>query len=527
MDGGTAPDGKVSVRQVEADVVVIGGGGSGLAAAIEARSFGRSVVLLEKNPKLGGSTGRSIGSITASNTPHQLRKGIRDCPDDHFEDMGRFTAASVRVKRSPYTIDDNMELRRLFVDNVTDTFHWLMSMGVEFYGPLPEPPHRKPRLHNVLPNSRAYIYHLERAARRNGVQIATSVRARQLINDNGTVTGVLCDTADGPVEYRARGGVVLTTGDFSADPVMRTDHISPGFADVQPINPTNSGDGHKMVLGLGGRIVHTGLHSAGVRFQPPPPKWITSLPPQRFFMRLVNWAMENLPGALLRPVVMSFLTTILVPSRPLFRSGAIMINNRGERFVDEADDPADSTVPSLLGQPDRLGYIILDAKLAEKFSHWPNYVSTAPGVAYAFVPDYRRTRKDIFHEASTLEELARKIGVPADVLKKTVAEFNVGLASSKAPERPPLDRAPFIAMGPVRHYLNFTDSGVAVNAKLQVLGPGDQPIPGLFAAGFIGMGGVLLEGHGHHIGWAFTSGRMAGRRAAFRVVTEDTPQEAH
>ena len=81
-------------------------------------------------------------------------------------------------------------------------------------------------------------------------------------------------------------------------------------------------------------------------------------------------------------------------------------------------------------------------------------------------------------------------------------------------------------MGPVRHYLNFSDSGVAVDTRLRVLGPNDQPIPGLFAAGFIGMCGMLLEGHGHHIGWAFTSGRLAGRHAAHRSVTEDLPQDA-
>src|SRR5262245_30468956 len=93
----------------EADVVVIGGGGSGLAAAIEAAGLGRRVILLERNPQLGGTTSRSIGSITATNTPHQLAKGIRDCPADHFEDMARFAAASRRVQESRYRIDDNTE----------------------------------------------------------------------------------------------------------------------------------------------------------------------------------------------------------------------------------------------------------------------------------------------------------------------------------------------------------------------------------------------------------------------------------
>jgi succinate dehydrogenase/fumarate reductase flavoprotein subunit len=239
-------------------------------------------------------------------------------------------------------------------------------------------------------------------------------------------------------------------------------------------------------------------------------------------MRLVNWAMETLPTWLLRPVVMSFLTTILVPSPKLFRAGAVLINARGERFLDELDSPSDTSTPVLARQPDRLAYVLLDGKLAEKFSQWPHYVSTAPGFAYAFIPDYRRTRKDIFHQGPTLEALAPRIGVPAEALRKTVADYNASLASpAVAAGRQPLDRGPYIAMGPVRHYLNFSDSGVAVDSRLRVLGPQDKPIPGLFAAGFIGMGGMLLEGHGHHIGWAFTSGRLAGRHAAYRVVSKD------
>jgi len=507
--------------RVETDVVVIGGGGSGLAAAIEARSLGRQVILLERNPQLGGTTAKSIGSITATNTPHQLRKGIRDSPADHFEDMARFSAASRRVQESRYKIDDNTELRRVLVENVPDTFRWLMAKGVEFYGPLPEAPHRRPRMHNVLPNSRAYIYHLGRAARKAGVRIATSVRAKRLLLDDGSVVGVACDGADGPVEYCARGGVVLTTGDFSGDAVMRTEHLAEGFEEVQPVNPTNTGDGHKMVLDVGGRIVHTGIHSAGIRFQPPPPKWITALPPQRIFMRPVNWAMEYLPDWLLRPVVMSFLTCILVPSPKLFRAGAVLINARGERFLDELANPSDSSAPVLARQPGKLAYVLLDGKLAEKYSSWPNYVSTAPGFAYAFVPDYRRTRKDIFHEAPTLDALAARLGAQAETLKKTVADYNATLADpAVAAGRQPLDRGPYIAMGPVRHYLNFSDSGVAVDSSLRVLGRENKPIPGLYAAGFTGMGGMLLEGHGHHIGWAFTSGRLAGRYAAYRVVSE-------
>ncbi|MDP1533124.1 MAG: FAD-dependent oxidoreductase, partial [Rubrivivax sp.] len=72
------------------DVVVVGGGGAGLAAAIEAAEAGASVLLLEKNAQLGGSTAWSIGSVTSSGTPHQRKRGINDSPAEHWADMPGF-----------------------------------------------------------------------------------------------------------------------------------------------------------------------------------------------------------------------------------------------------------------------------------------------------------------------------------------------------------------------------------------------------------------------------------------------------
>jgi len=72
---------------------------------------------------------------------------------------------------------------------------------------------------------------------------------------------------------------------------------------------------------------------------------------------------------------------------------------------------------------------------------------------------------------------------------------------------------PFIALGPVRSVFVHAEGGLAVDARHRVLA-GDRPIPGLYAAGATGQGGLLLKGHGHHLAWAFVSGRRAGRFAA-------------
>ena len=282
------------------DVVVVGGGGAGLAAAIEARERGASVLLLEKNDKLGGSTAWSIGSVSATQTPHQRAKGIADNPQDHWADMPGF--AGDLADR------DNAELRRVLCDEIPDTFQWLLDSGVRFMGPMPEPPHRQPRMHNVLPNSHAFIYHLGRRARRAGVEVRTDTVVTRLLQQGGRVAGVDVSSGGQPQRFLARGGVVLA-GKLSMDPAA--------------------------------------------------------------------------------------------------------------------------------------------------------------------------------------------------------LEQSVASASVRA-----LQHGPFIALGPVRSAFVHSEGGLAVDSQHRVLGAAGEAIEGLYAAGSTGQGGLLLKGHGHHLAWAFVSGRRAGRNAA-------------
>jgi succinate dehydrogenase/fumarate reductase flavoprotein subunit len=488
------------------DVVVVGGGGSGLAAAIEARALGRDVLLLEKNPQLGGSTAWSIGSVSASATPHQLRKGIKDRPEDHWRDMAGFNG--------DLDARDNAELRRVLADAMPETFRWLLTHGIRFYGPMPEPPHKKPRMHNVLPNSRAFITHLERAARRAGIAIQCGARATSLVSEGGRVVAIDCETATGPRRFRARGGVVLATGDFTSDPELKSQFMGPQEAKIDGVNVTATGDGQKLALPLGARIINGDLAlGPELRFVPPQRRNILlSLPPWRALANLMAWSLEHMPSALLRPFVMSFVTTALAPSPNLFAEGAILVNRRGERFTDEGDKPA-YAVPD---QPDKIAYILLDQRMAALFSAWPHFISTAPGVAYAYVDDYRRNRSDIFTQGATLDALAGKLSMPAAAIAETVRAHNAGVGN-----RPQFGAGPYVALGPVRAVFVHAEGGLAVDQEHRVLGAGDKPIAGLYAAGSTGQGGLLLKGHGHHLAWAFASGRRAGRNAALACATVD------
>ena len=102
-------------------------------------------------------------------------------------------------------------------------------------------------------------------------------------------------------------------------------------------------------------------------------------------------------------------------------------------------------------------------------------------------------------------------------LHGAIAEHNSAVASeAQKHQRPPLTEAPFITLGPVRSVFVHNEGGLAVDREHRVLGAQGQPIPGLYAAGATGQGGLLLKGHGHHLAWAFVSGRRAGRFVAQR-----------
>jgi succinate dehydrogenase/fumarate reductase flavoprotein subunit len=490
---------------IETDVIVVGGGGGGLAAAIEAATAGASVILLEKNPALGGSTAWSVGSISATRTPHQKKKGIEDSPDEHFEDM--------EVLAGSYSNRDNRELRRLLVDRTTETIAWLESMGIVFAGPNVEPPHRKPRMHNVLPNSKSFPYHLGRHARRLGVDIRLATRAVRLIEENGRVALVECKDAHGQqIMLRARGGIILAAGDYSGSREMKGKYAGPEVVDLEPVNATATGDGFGLGLEHGAEMVNGDIVRGPImRFIPPrKASLIGRMPPWRPVAQVMKLSMDRLPEQILRPFAMKFLTTALGPSPDLFRHGAILVNAEGRRFAEETQKPA-LKVPH---QPDRLAYIVMDADIAARFEAWPYFISTAPGIAYAYLADYRRNRPDIYKVGSTPQELAKAMGIDPRGLAAELQQYNDVDRLARPGDFPALSSGPFVALGPVRSYVVFTDGGLRVTSDLEVLGPSGQPIPGLYAAGSNGQGGVLLEGHGHHLVWAFISGRIAGANAA-------------
>mgnify|MGYP001466633088 CR=1 FL=1 len=471
---------------LDCDVLVVGGGASGLCAAIESARAGARTIVIEKNERLGGSTWWSVGSWTASGTDEQRRAGVRDSTQAHFEDLAAFAGSLVDR--------DNLALRRMLAEETPDTFAWAKSLGVRFHGPFPEPPHRVPRMHVVLPNARSYIHHLGKAAKAAGVTVLTDARATGLDVADDRVESVTVERGGRAIAVAPRRAVVLAGGDYSNSPALKDALAGAAVAGVPGVNPTAQGDCHTLATAVGGEVVNGDLVLGPLlRFVPPPAKSLVDrIPPWRLLGSLMKWGLETLPAALIRPFVMQFVTTALGPERSLFANGARLVNRDGQ-VVETGDETVGRAVAR---QPGNEAYIVFDDRTARLYSQWPNFVSTAPGVAYAYLNDYRRTRPDLYFTATTASALAARIGIPD------------GFASTFA------GGGPLHALGPVKAFIVLTDGGLRVTDDLRVARADGPAFSNLFAAGSTGQGGVLLEGHGHHIGWAFVSGRIAGRNAA-------------
>lgn len=478
----------------ELDVVVVGGGGAGLACAVAAAEGGARVALLERGARLGGTTAYSVGSMTAAGTSLQRRAGIADRAEDLLEDMWAYP--------DPGLAGDAPALRRLYAEESGPTLEWLVRHGVQFTTPNVEPPHRVARMHNVVPSSRSYIARLEEAARACGVKIHLSTEVTDLVQDDGEVRGVEATTPAGDVRFLASRGVVLATGDFSGSTQMRTEHLAPSAAAALPINPDALGIGHALAARAGGELVAMDrLFGPQLRFGPPPRRSLLDrLPTWRWLCALEGRVVRAVPPAALRPVAKALLVTHMSPTDELFRQGAVLVDSTGTRFGAE-----EAPAQELAARPGARGFLVLDATVAATFDKHPHFISTAPGIAFAYFSDYRRGRPDLVTKADSVAELAERLEMDPAHLQQAVEGSRL--------------RAAYVALGPVHSMLTVTEGAVRVDEGLQVLRPDGQAVPSLFAIGAVGQGGMLLKGHGHHIGWAMTSGRVLGVRLAARPVT--------
>jgi len=469
------------------DVIVAGGGGAGLMAAIAAAEAGARVLLIEKFPELGGATRMAVGSISASGTEMQKVAGIIDDVDSHLADyLGLIPPGRI--------VDDYyLKLTRIIIDRASYVLQRLIDFGLEFTGPHPESPHRVPRMHNVVPDASAFIATLGKVAESKGVTIETGIGIDGLLkSDDGQIVGVTLRESDTIREASVKA-VVLTTGYFGAnDEMARRFGRSPEVSDFDLMVPSGTGDGITAAEAVGAATA--GMYAGGTP---------------------------------------TFRTVTRPHSRPepvLFREGAVLVNRDGRRFTNELSKPELATNQ----QRDQVAYMVFDDRLAAKIATadddtdgirngWHRtkklFLSTFPEIAYAYIADYRE-RTDYFFESDTVEGLADNMGIPADSLMNSITSLNRAANGEQDdefrhdPVGPGISRKPFYAVGPLRPGIGGSEGGIKVNTDMRVLDTEGNVIVGLFGAGATAMSGALLAGHGHALVWAFATGEIAGRNAA-------------
>jgi len=488
------------------DLIVVGAGGSGLATAVSAAQRGASVLILEKCPHPGGTTGIAIGSFTANRTPFQERQGIHDTLEDHVHDAGLFAAPEIEQENHP-------ELREYFLEEAHKTLDWLIQLGVRFHGPFPEPPNRVPRMHNVIPNARSYVLALLQQLRKLGGRVVCEARVVDLITHEGRIAGVRAVVDGEEQEFQASRGVVLAAGDYANSPELISRFKGKGFSDIEGINEHATGDGHRLAEQAGAQLLNMPItYGPELRFIPPPVdqrSWISRIPASGWLPRTLSRLLPYIPQSWMQPIIKRLLVTWQHPEDALFRDGAILVNQAGERFCQETESPQREL--ALAQQTGKIGYLLLDERLIRQYSTWPHFISTAPEIAYAYVADYLKLRPDIAIDAVTLQRVASQRDIPADTLQATVDEWNQTAEF-------PLNGDRWALLGPVKSWFTTTEGGAAVNRSLEVLDAEGQAIPGLYAVGQNGLGGMILWGHGLHIAWALTSGRLCGEVLAMGAI---------
>ncbi len=459
----------------EADVVVVGFGAAGAAAAHEAATAGASVLVLERAGASGGAAAMSDGMIyLGGGTATQQAAGV----EDSAENMHAFLAAAC----GPAPDEAKIEL---YCAESVAHHDWLVARGVRFLGavrpdangtspvdgeglmftggenayPFDElvpPAQRAHIVQGAKPGGSALMAVLTRAALDAGARPAYDTRAERLVvDDDGRVCGLLGSRYGEPVAIRARTGVVLTAGGFVNSPEMVAQYAP--VLHQTPLRLGTDGDdgrGIRMAQGAGARVKRMDAVECALPFNAP---------------------------------------------RPLVHG--ILVNRLGQRFVNEDTYMGRIGQRALIDQGGQ-AYLIVDEE-----HYRPNWL----GVPAAWV-------------CASVAELETEIGLPAGALVATVDYFNEHAAQGADPlfhKRPPV-LSPLVA--PVAAfdlradkfpYPPFTLGGLDTGLDGEVLDHDGAPIPGLYAAGRT-TSGIAAQGYcsGLSLGDSTFFGRRAGRSAA-------------
>ncbi|MDT2816798.1 flavocytochrome c [Vagococcus lutrae] len=449
------------------DVVVVGSGGAGFSAAIEAKEAGKSVVLIEKMPAVGGNTLISGAEMNVPNNWVQEKLGIKgDSPEKMAEDT---------IKGGDELGDPHMI--QVMTENALDAATWLKDdIKVEFlddqlfqFGGHSYKRALIPKGHTgqeVITKFRTKADKLE-------IPIKLNTTAKELIQENNRITGVKAENKEGQmITYKAKNGVVLTTGGFGSNVEMRkkyNEKMDESY--MSTVTEGSTGDGIIMAEAVGADLTN----------------------------------MENIQTY---PICNPKTGVISLLADTRF-DGAILVNQEGKRFVEE------------LERRDVISNAILEQTGGYTYQLWNDDINKISGTMKVHEAEYEELLKQkMIVKADTLEEAAAFFDIDIQNLKETVKKVNQYAKDGKDEEFNHRGELVSLAKGP--YYIekaapsvHHTMGGLVINDKTEVLNKDGQPIPGLYAAGELT---GVIHGSNRLGGNAITDiivfGRIAGQEVS-------------
>lgn len=458
---------KALPKESSYDVVVIGAGGAGFSAAIEAKNAGANVVLLEKMPAVGGNSLISGAEMNAAKNWVQPKLGINDdSPELHAEDT--YKGGDMK---------GDMNVIKVMTHNALDAAKWCRDyLGVRFeddnlffFGGHS----RKRALIPVGHTGTEFITKFQAKADELGIPIITNMKAEELIKDkSGRVVGVKATMNGASYTFNAKGGVVLATGGFGANPEMVKKYnpkIDERFKTTDA--PGTTGEALYMAERAGAQLVNMG--------------YIQTYP----ICDPISGVIELIADARF--------------------DGAIMLNQEGKRFVEELQR-RDVLSEAILKQTGGYCWVLWN----DKIGSISNTVKEHPTEYEAF------TKQGIMATCDDLKCVADFTKIPFDSLKGTVNR--VSSMTGKGNDKDFNHRSGLVDMTQGKYYVikavpsvHHTMGGVRINEKAQALTAEGKAIPGLWAAGEVT---GVTHGTNRLGGNAYTDiivfGRIAGKAAA-------------
>lgn len=415
------------------DVVVVGAGGAGLSAAVEAAQSGAKVAVLEKTVFPGGNTLVSGGGLNVPGTEQQKAQGIEDSVELFTED----TLKGGDNENDP-------ELVKVMAENALDAANWLIDeMGVEL---MPDRlqqfgGHSVPRA--IIPQGNKgteLINKLEAKAKELGVEFFMETEGKTIIEENGAAKGIVAESKGKEVKFNADKGVILATGGFGADVEMRkkyNDHYDEKYKTT--CTNASTGDGIKMAEAIGANLVDMEY----IQVYP------TCSPVTGIISYVANSRFD----------------------------GAILVNQEGNRFVDEMGR-RDVISKGIVEQTDSVAYLI-----------WGQEVESVGNMVQVHSKEYETMEKDgVIFKANTIEEAAEHYGISPEALTATIEKFNGFVADGKDGDFNKGGTLRTIKEGPfyiqkVTPSTHHTMGGIDINTEAQVLNKEGKAIENLYAAG--------------------------------------------